>query len=70
MTNLIILLAAVLISWLVFNLLIKILKTSLNTAFIIATLLLCLQISFGVSPREIWQEIIHLPETIRQFFVK
>jgi len=70
MTNLIVLLAAILISWLVFNLLIKIVKTSLNTAFLIATFILCLQIFFGVSPREIWHEIVSLPQTIQGVFVK
>ena len=70
MTDLIILLAGIAISWLVFNVLIKIVKTGVNTAFVIAIFVLLLQIVFGVSPKQVWQEIMTLAETIKEFFVK
>ena len=63
--DLIILIAAIVIAWLVFTWLIKVIKTSVNTAISIAMIVLFLQLFFGIRPEDIWQQIIKLPETLR-----
>lgn len=62
--ELIILVAAVIVSWLVFTALIKIVKTTVTTALAIAAIVLVLQIVFGVIPQELWQQIIQLPQIV------
>jgi len=67
--ELIILLAAMVVSWLVFTWLIKVVKASVNTAFAIAIILLILQLLFGIAPPEIWQQIKELPQIIKDLFL-
>lgn len=64
--ELIILLAAILVSWLIFNWAIKVLKASISTAVTIAVIVLVLQLMFGIGPNELFQHIIHLPQTLWQ----
>jgi hypothetical protein len=66
--RLILLIAAILVSWLVFTGLVKVAKTTIGTALAIAAIVLALQIIFGINPQELWQEIIQLPQTLWQFF--
>jgi predicted PurR-regulated permease PerM len=66
--ELIILIASLLVSWLVFTWLVKVLKASIGTAISIAIVVLILQLAFGIGPQELWQQIINLPQTIQQFF--
>ncbi len=61
--ELIILIAAVIVSWLVFTWLIKVVKASIGTALAIAAIVLILQILFGIGPNQLWQQIIYLPQT-------
>jgi hypothetical protein len=58
------LIAAIIVSWLVFTALIKVLKTTLKTAFTIAAIVLVLQLLFGIGPERIWQQIVKLPESV------
>ena len=62
--ELIILIAAVIVSWLVFTALIKIVKTTVTTAIAIAAIVLILQILFGVIPQDLWQQITQLPQIV------
>lgn len=66
--ELVIIIAAMVVSWLVFTWLIKVVKASVNTAFAIAIILLILQLLFGIGPQEIWQQITELPQTIQDIF--
>lgn len=66
--ELIILLASLLITWLVFSWLIKVVKASLSTALAIAAVVLVLQIVFGINNQQIWQQIINLPQTLLDLF--
>jgi hypothetical protein len=66
--NLIILVAAIVVSWLVFSWLLKVAKASLTTAVTIALILLILQVAFGIKPQELWQEITNLPQTLFEIF--
>jgi len=60
----IILIAALVVSWLVFTALIKIVKTTFSTAIAIAVIVLVLQLLFGIGPLQLWQQIIQLPQTL------
>ena len=66
--EIIILIAVMLISWLVFTWLIKVLKASISTALAIAIIVLILQLVFGIGFQEVWQQIIQLPDTLWQLF--
>ncbi len=62
--NLIIILAALIISWLVFTWLLKVVKTTVTTAIAIAAIVLILQLMFGIKPDQLWSEIINLSQTL------
>lgn len=62
--ELVVLIAAVIVSWLVFTALIKIVKTTVTTAIAIAAIVLILQIVFGVIPQDLWQQITQLPQIV------
>lgn len=66
--DLIILVGAIIITWLLFSWLIKVIKTSLSTAVIIALLVLFLQLFFGVEPQQLWQQIQQFPDIIKNIF--
>lgn len=60
--ELITLIAALIVSWLVFTALIKVVKTTIQTAIAIAAIILILQLAFGIAPQTLWQQITQLPE--------
>jgi hypothetical protein len=62
--ELIVLIAALIVSWLVFAALIKVVKTTVSTAIAIAAIVLILQLAFGIRPQELWQQMTQLAETI------
>lgn len=55
--ELILLVAAVAIAWLVFTGLVKIAKTTITTALTVAAIVLVLQLGFGIAPTQVGQEI-------------
>ncbi len=57
MIEILILIAAVVISFLVFSWLINVVKTTISTALTIAILLLILQLVFGIGADDIWQGV-------------
>lgn len=67
-TQLILLIAAIIVTWLVFTWLVKVIKASITTAITIAIIVLVLQFVFGINSQELWQEITHLPQTLWQLF--
>jgi type IV secretory pathway TrbL component len=62
--ELIILIASLLVSWLVFNWAFKVLKASVGTAISIAAIVLAMQLLFGIGPNQLFQHITHLPDTL------
>ncbi|MBW4575531.1 MAG: hypothetical protein KME08_09645 [Aphanothece sp. CMT-3BRIN-NPC111] len=62
--ELIILIAALIVSWLVFTVLIKLVKTTISTAVAIAVIILVLQLFFGIGSNQLWQQILQLPQTL------
>ena len=62
--ELIILIASLLVSWLVFNWAFKVLKASVGTAIALAAIVLAMQLLFGIGPNQLFQHITHLPQTL------
>lgn len=54
------------IAWIIFVILWKVIKTTFKTAAILAALLVLLQIAFGITPQDIWNQIQQLPQTLSQ----
>ncbi|MBW4634097.1 MAG: hypothetical protein KME30_19985 [Iphinoe sp. HA4291-MV1] len=59
-------LATVIVAWIVFTLLVKVVKTKTKTAFITATGIVILHTGFGISPLDIWHQIIQVLQTLSQ----
>ncbi|MEC4986359.1 MAG: hypothetical protein SAJ37_08215 [Oscillatoria sp. PMC 1068.18] len=66
--DLIVVIAAVVVTWLVFTWLVKVLKASFGTAISIAIVVLILQLVFGIGPQDLWEQIINLPQSIQEMF--
>ncbi|MGA9382082.1 MAG: hypothetical protein WBV73_25255 [Phormidium sp.] len=64
--QLIVLIAALIVTFLVFTWLIKVVKATLQTALTIAIIVLILQLIFGIGPTQLWQKITELPQLIWQ----
>lgn len=62
--EILLLLAALAIAWLVFTWLVKVLKTSVQTAFTVAVILVVLQVTLGIGPQDLWNAFINLPQTL------
>ena len=52
--EIVLVIGAILVAWLVFTWLFKVIKVSLKTAFLIAAIVLILQFAFGISPQKLW----------------
>jgi ABC-type multidrug transport system permease subunit len=59
--NLLLLIAALVISVLVFTWLIKVVKATITTAILIAILVLALQLVFGIGPDQVWNQVVQIP---------
>lgn len=58
--------ATLLVAWIVFATSVKVLKTSVNKAFIAAVSVVLLEAAFGISPQDIWQQVIYMPQNLSQ----
>jgi hypothetical protein len=65
--QILLLLSALLITWLLFTWLWKVFKISLKTALAIAAIVFILQFAFGISPEKLWQELMNLPHSFPWF---
>ncbi|NJK40886.1 MAG: hypothetical protein HC934_05115 [Acaryochloridaceae cyanobacterium SU_2_1] len=68
--NPILFIAAIIVTWLVFTWLLKVVKTTLKTAVIIAGIVLALQVVLGIGPDQVVQAIADLPQMIQSLFSK
>ncbi|MFB2772841.1 hypothetical protein ACE1AT_26750 [Pelatocladus sp. BLCC-F211] len=59
-------LIALIVAWLIFTILIKVVKTTVKTAFIIAAIVVLLQVGYGIGPQEIWNYIVQIPQKLPQ----
>ncbi|MUG99312.1 hypothetical protein F7734_46320 [Scytonema sp. UIC 10036] len=55
--------ATLLVAWIVFTILVKAMKTTANTAFIVAVSIVLLEAGFGISPPDIWNSVMNLPKS-------
>jgi hypothetical protein len=58
----VILIAAIAVAVLLIRLLFRVLNVGLGSIVAIAAIVLLLQYGFGISPKQLWYEIIHLPQ--------
>lgn len=68
-TNLILLTAALISAWFIFRALINVLKTFLSTAVAVFVIIIILN-TFGFTPKDLFQEITNLPETLGNFITE
>ncbi|MEA5583102.1 hypothetical protein VB620_17355 [Nodularia harveyana UHCC-0300] len=66
-TNLIILVAALIVAFIIFKAALKVLKTFISSAIAIFVILVILNM-FGFSPDDLIEEITNLPQTFSKFF--
>lgn len=64
--NVIFVLAAIVIAFLVFTWLLRVVKATLTTALTIALLVLVLQFVFGIGPGQLWQQVNQLWQGVWQ----
>ncbi|MEM9923368.1 MAG: hypothetical protein AAF915_06375 [Cyanobacteria bacterium P01_D01_bin.50] len=66
-TELIILIAALIVAWIVFRALLGILKTAISTAIAVFVIVVILSL-FGITPEDLIREITNLPQTLMRLF--
>lgn len=66
----ILLMAALVVSFLVFGFLVRVIKAAISTAITIAIIVLTLQIILGAGPTDLWQEILGLWQQLGQWITK
>jgi uncharacterized protein YacL len=59
-----------LVAWIVFIILWKLIKTTIKTAIISAAVVILLYFGFGITPQDIWQQISQFAQTFSQTPVK
>ncbi|BAZ38861.1 hypothetical protein NIES4101_48060 [Calothrix sp. NIES-4101] len=57
---------ALIIAWVVFTFLLKIIKTTVFNALIIAGMVFLLQVGYGIKPQDIWNFITQMPGQFSQ----
>lgn len=65
--NFLVIIVALIISWLVFTALFKVVRTTLTTAITIALVVLTLQLLFGITPQTVWQQVQQWWQAIADF---
>jgi len=68
MSQLILFLGALVVSWLIFAGLMNVIKTTLSTALTLAALVMLLQIGFGIDIPMLLEAIVALPQTLGDIF--
>lgn len=63
--ELFIFIAAGVVAWLLFTWLLKVVKTTLKTAFMVAVIVMVLAIA-GIGPDQLWQAVLELPQQVGQ----
>ncbi len=61
-----ILILTLLIAWFIFTLLVKVIKTTVKTAFLVAAVIVLLQIGYNISPLDILNYIIQFSQSLSE----
>ncbi|EKQ70656.1 hypothetical protein OsccyDRAFT_0958 [Leptolyngbyaceae cyanobacterium JSC-12] len=64
--NIVLLIAAIIVTFLVFTWLVKVVRATIGTAIAIAVLVLLLQLFFGIGPAQVWQLVSQFFQVIWQ----
>ncbi|HEY9845344.1 MAG TPA: hypothetical protein V6D03_04020 [Candidatus Caenarcaniphilales bacterium] len=64
MSALVLFVAALVVSALLFTWLLKVVKATLSTALWVAAIALLLQLIFGIGPTELWQQVLQVPQQL------
>lgn len=62
--NWVLIIGAIVVTWLVFTWLLNVIKTTLTTALTIAAIVLGLQLLVGIGPQQLIETILQLPQTL------
>jgi hypothetical protein len=54
------------LAWIVFIIVWKVLKATISNALTIAAILILLNIGFGITPQDIWNQIMNFAQTVSQ----
>ncbi|MGH1396901.1 MAG: hypothetical protein ACRAVC_23135 [Trichormus sp.] len=54
------------LAWIVFIIVWKVLKATITNALTIAAILILLNIGFGITPEDIWHQMMKLAQTVSQ----
>ncbi|HEY9803276.1 MAG TPA: hypothetical protein V6D25_23230 [Leptolyngbyaceae cyanobacterium] len=54
------------LAWIVFVIVWKVLKATITNALTIAAILVLLNIGFGITPQDIWHQIMQFAQTLSQ----
>lgn len=54
------------LAWIVFVIVWKVLKATITNAITVAAILILLNIGFGITPQDIWDQIMGLLQTVAQ----
>jgi hypothetical protein len=65
--ELILLLAALAVTVLVFTALVNLVKTTVKTAILVALVILALQLFFGIGFQEVWDQVLQIVQAVWQF---
>ena len=64
--SLVLLLAAIAVTFLVFTWLVKVMKATIGTAILVAAIVLGVQVLFGIGPGQLWQQISQFFQNLGQ----
>ncbi len=66
--NIVLIIAAILISLAIFGWLLKVARATFTTAITIAIVVLVLQLVFGIGPSQIWQQVSQILQSLWNLF--
>jgi hypothetical protein len=58
--------ATLIVAWIVFIILWKLVKATLSSALTLAAILVLLNIGFGITPQDIWHQVMQFAQTLSQ----
>lgn len=62
--------ATLIVAWIVFTIMWKVLKTTVSNALIVAAVLILLNLSYGITPQDIAHQITQFAQTLSQIGMK
>ncbi|MEM7555504.1 MAG: hypothetical protein AAF378_15675 [Cyanobacteria bacterium P01_A01_bin.84] len=57
----------IIIAWLVFTFLVKVVRTTVSTAFVIAAIIVLLKFGFDITPFDIWNKVLEFTQSAFQY---